>query len=152
MHTRFLQGDVRQNYGKQIMIMNILKTDNYISEKLEIKPMTATALNKIGGSNYSVMVWCYPESTKYEDFVNLISFDGYCCTLSEFMSYLQQFSEEANAQIIISATKEKGDPNCGFEVVGTNIRGTFIITNNKENPKILHAIADTMRGSRITVQ
>ena len=148
------------------MIMNILKTDNYISEKLEIKPMTATTLNKIGGINYSVMVWCddfsgevkqkCPELfSKYgDDVFDDMSFGGECFTLDEFITILQEFANDTNTQIKLK-TPESGDANCRYDIIfnGKEITGgCFIITNNKENPKILHAIADTIKGSRITVQ
>lgn len=150
MHTRFLQGDVRQNYEKQIMVMNILKTDNYISEKLEIKPMTATALNKIGGRNYSVIAWCDDDAGFDE-----INFDGTCLVLNEFISNLQKVANKLNAQVILSVP-EVGNTNCRYEIIGSDKKeityGVFAVMNNKDAEKILHDISDTIQGSRITVQ
>lgn len=106
------------------------------------------------GDNYCVMAWsdwdarnikrAYPElfSEYDDDTLDGIAFDGFISTLNEFISILEEFSEKTNTKIELSAPGQE-NAECSFGVVGTEIGGVFILTDNNENPKILQTVVNT---------
>ena len=115
---------------------------------------TSIDQNKTVGDNYCVMAWsdwgsdnikrAYPKlfSEYDDDTLNGVAFDGYISTFNDFIAVLQEFAEKTNTKIELYAAGEEC-AECSFCVAGTKIGGSFILTNNDENPKILQTVANT---------